>query len=311
MIILGAGMAGCLAGIVNRDVRILEASNGPTVNHNALIRFRTDEISKVTGIPFKKVQVQKSIWYFREDIQPTVRICNMYARKVTGHYIDRSINDISPVIRYVAPPDFHEQMLKTLHNRIFYDQEVQSVSGVSVRVQSGIYTREPDEPVISTLPIFVNAKLVERPAPDYNFESHTIYITKFTIDQCDKYATVYYPEPDDPHYRASLAGNELIIESIDLLEANHVHDVLESFGMERCINHQKFANEPQKNGKIITLPERKRRQFLFELTQRNGIYSLGRFATWRNILLDDVLNDIYVINRMINTDHYDRMKGTS
>lgn len=302
-------MAGCLAGIVNRDVRILEATSGPTINHNALIRFRTDAISKVTGVPFKKVHVQKSIWSREEDVQPTIRICNMYAKKVTGYYIDRSINDISPVVRYVAPPDFHKQMLETLRNRIFYDQEVSGVEDHVIKVQNGIYSRESGEPVISTLPIFVNARLVDSNSPNYDFESHTIYITKFAIDRCNKYATVYYPEPDDPHYRASLAGNELIIESIDLLETNHIHDVLRSFGLDDCVNFQKFANEPQKNGKIIAMPEDQRKVFLYNLTKNHNMYSLGRFATWRNILLDDVLVDIYVINRMINTDQYDRMKG--
>jgi hypothetical protein len=309
MIILGAGMAGCIAGIVNRNVRILEAAPGPQTNHHALIRFRSDAISKVTGIPFKQVHVQKSIWSFGDDVQPTVRICNKYAMKVTGHYIDRSINDISPVVRYVAPPDFHEQMLNILHNRIFYDQEVSGVENLVVRVQNGIYSRELDEPVISTLPIFTNAKLVDSLAPDYNFESNTIYITKFKIERCNKYATVYYPDPDDPQYRASLAGDELIIESIDLLELDHIHDVLRSFGLEGCINFEKFANEIQENGKIIPMPENKRKVFLYNLTKNHNLYSLGRFATWRNILLDDVLNDVYVINKMINTDQYDRMKG--
>jgi len=304
-------MAGCLAGIVNRDVRILEISPGPTVNHQALIRFRSDAISKVTGIPFKRVQVQKSIWRHSEEVQPTVRICNMYARKVTGYYIDRSINDISSVTRFVAPQNFHKQMLDILHNRIFYDQEVRLIDHNMIHVQSGIYTRAPGEAVISTLPIFVNAKLVSIDPPDYNFESHTIYITKFSIDRCDKYATVYYPDLDDPHYRASLAGSELIIESIEPIESNHVSDVFDSFGLASCTNFQKFANELQKNGKIIPMPDARRKIFLYNLTKNHNLYSLGRFATWRNILLDDVLNDVYVINKMINTDQYDRMKGVS
>jgi hypothetical protein len=44
---------------------------------------------------------------------------------------------------------------------------------------------------------------------------------------------------------------------------------------------------------------------MYEMTTRFGIYSLGRFATWRNILLDDVLNDIFRIREMMNGTDYD------
>ena len=40
-----------------------------------------------------------------------------------------------------------------------------------------------------------------------------------------------------------------------------------------------------------------------------GIYSLGRHATWRKILLDDVVGDIERIQSMMKTSAYDRMLG--
>ena len=51
-------------------------------------------------------------------------------------------------------------------------------------------------------------------------------------------------------------------------------------------------------GKIVPLPDAARKRLLFRLTHEHGIYSLGRFATWRNVLLDDVVNDIAVIKRL-------------
>ncbi len=48
-----------------------------------------------------------------------------------------------------------------------------------------------------------------------------------------------------------------------------------------------------------------RKALLHHLTITHGIYSLGRFATWRNILLDDVYEDVFAIRKMIHQSHYD------
>ena len=52
MIILGAGMAGCIAGIVNKDAVIFEKFSKPALNHQALLRFRDESVGDVVGIPF-------------------------------------------------------------------------------------------------------------------------------------------------------------------------------------------------------------------------------------------------------------------
>jgi hypothetical protein len=41
---------------------------------------------------------------------------------------------------------------------------------------------------------------------------------------------------------------------------------------------------------------------LFRLTHERNIYSLGRFATWRNILLDDVVDDIAAIKKLLKAN---------
>ncbi len=157
----------------------------------------------------------------------------------------------------------------------------------------------------------MNSRIADVKLPfDSVLDAHTIFITKFEIEKCDKYATVYYPQPGFPVYRASLAGNELIIESISEIGEDDIYLVFDSLGMDVCDHEQMFGNIPQQNGKIIPMSERDRKAFLFQLTQQRGVYSLGRFATWRNILLDDVLNDIYVIKRMITTDSYDLARGS-
>jgi len=47
----------------------------------------------------------------------------------------------------------------------------------------------------------------------------------------------------------------------------------------------------EKYGKIIPIMSSVRHALLLSISAQFGIYSLGRFATWRNILLDDVIHD--------------------
>jgi hypothetical protein len=62
----------------------------------------------------------------------------------------------------------------------------------------------------------------------------------------------------------------------------------------------------QKYGKIIPLPDAVRKRVLHRLTQEHGIFSLGRFATWRNVLLDDVVQDIAVLRKLMKASQYER-----
>jgi hypothetical protein len=50
-----------------------------------------------------------------------------------------------------------------------------------------------------------------------------------------------------------------------------------------------------------------RKEFIFKTTVQNNIYSLGRFATWRNLIMDDVYKDIQVIKKLMNQSNYDRV----
>jgi hypothetical protein len=67
----------------------------------------------------------------------------------------------------------------------------------------------------------------------------------------------------------------------------------------------------QKYGKLSPIDEQKRRAFILAMTDQYRVYSLGRFATWRQILLDDVVKDVQVIEGyMTERDAYSRsMKG--
>ena len=61
-------------------------------------------------------------------------------------------------------------------------------------------------------------------------------------------------------------------------------------------------------GKIAKIDDAWRKQFIFEMSSKHNICSLGRFGTWRNLLLDDVLQDISVLKKLMNTTTYDRSR---
>ena len=44
------------------------------------------------------------------------------------------------------------------------------------------------------------------------------------------------------------------------------------------------------------------------MTNKYKIYSVGRFATWRQLLLDDLINDLKMIDSFITSDsNYSRL----
>ena len=67
----------------------------------------------------------------------------------------------------------------------------------------------------------------------------------------------------------------------------------------------------QRFGKIEPIADDERKSLLFRITHEHGVYSLGRFATWRNILLDDVVDDIVAIKRLARAAPYEiRMENS-
>ena len=59
----------------------------------------------------------------------------------------------------------------------------------------------------------------------------------------------------------------------------------------------------QKYGKIRPIDENVRQNFIYTLTEKYNIYSVGRFATWRQLLLDDVVKDIQLVEEFINSNY--------
>lgn len=296
MNIIGAGLTGLIAAYAFKDAVIHEYLKEPRV-HKAVLRFRTEEVSKLTGIPFKKVLVHKAVSVSGGFVTPNLRHMNHYSLKVTGGYYDRSIGNLEPSIRYIAPIDFHQQMLEHHKDRIFYGSDVPLT--------------EMATPVISTLPlgVLIDKFKLDAQLPKAALTSVPIYVTTIDYEHCDLYQTIYFPDLHVNVYRASMTGSQMIIESVAPLDKLEIYMVQDTFGLPNKLPPKEQRDMEQKIGKFTPLNEEYRKQLMYDITTALGIYSLGRHATWRKILLDDVVNDIKRIESMLKTSAYDRMLG--
>jgi len=223
---------------------------------------------------------------------------------------------VEPVERFVAPPDFHMMMLDMLQHRIAYGHKVCGIDAEYMHIDSGAGAMPVDRagmPIISTMPMPVMIKAVGIDAGfgslDY-FSHKPIYTERWHIENCDVHQTIYFPESSTPLYRATLTGGDLILECISPSSAAPLGTIdlaCKAFGID-VWDCTLIKSGEQKYGKIAPIDDAARKMFMFNLTQKLGVYSLGRFACWRNILLDDVYEDIFKIRRMLNQGAYDVRK---
>lgn len=304
MIIYGAGLAGLVAAnILRRHSPIIrEAQPSLPNNHEALLRFRTDAVSRATGIPFREVEVIKSIRYKGRTLaRPDIQTNNLYSFKVTGEYHPRSIGNLQDSTRYIAPPDFIRQLAKGV--QIEYNSPL---------TPEDIHERPDTAPVISSIPMPLLMNLAKwSDVPVFKFR--TIWSVWFEINNpaTDLYQTIYYPDPDLPYYRVSITGNKVIIEfsinpdvkGLDI----YVEQILRDFGIAHRPAPTSIQVKEQKYGKLLPIDDAIRRRFILAMTDEYRIYSIGRFATWRQILMDDVVKDAQILDRWINDrDAYQR-----
>lgn len=295
MIILGAGLAGCLAAVLNQNSTIFEPF-GNKETHKAILRFRSDEIGKAVGIPFKKVKVYKGISLDGQDVPLSPRLITMYSRKVSDTLSARSITKLETVDRWVAPDNFHAMLKDMLDHRIYYNIDIESHSEFT----------DIQTPKISTLPLKVLSNMLGT-CINTETRSSGIFVTKYKLVDCDINMTVYFPSPETMVYRASISESELIIESIYPITIKDVSTVRWAMGMMLMRPECICFNDEQLNGKISPMNEEIRKEFIYKTTVQNNIYSLGRFATWRNLIMDDVYKDIQVIKKLMNQSNYDRV----
>jgi hypothetical protein len=310
--IVGAGLAGLLAAHAWPTFAVLEAAPEPRAMHKALLRFRTDNVSRLTGIEFRKVLVRKGLWSRGQFCTPNIALANEYSKKVIGRILgDRSIWNLDPVERFIAPETLYEQLVESVWNRITWGMEVDiSRLGVSA---------------VSTIPLPTTLNALGIAAP-FKMDRAPIRVQRFRLKGCDVHQTVYFPDPDIPLYRASITGDLVIAESTPALfnetipttralfskaddDNTALFDLLNAaFGVDMD-SATSLGETEQKYGKIAPVPDDARKQILFKLTHDHNIYSLGRFAIWSNILLDDVANDIAVVRKLMRSSSYDMRRA--
>lgn len=300
MVIYRAGLTGCLAGVIIPNSDVLDLNSGPVL-HKAVLRFRSDEISKATGIPFEKIKVTKAVFDGEMFVPWNPCLANEYSMKVIDGLYDRSIENLEPVTRWLAPDNFHEQLIDILGEKITWDVTM---------YPNPTFTSVP---VISTLDMPANMRLVGA-ADTINLDTHfnSIYVTTIYITvPSGVHQTVYFPSPDTDIYRVTLEGSKMIIESRAAIEEDDWKWIPGIFGLP----HNSWTlddsniNYRQRIGKIAPVRDDLRKEIIGLLTENHNLYSLGRTAIWKNILLDDCLQDIHQIQRMIHTPKYDRMLG--
>jgi hypothetical protein len=320
MYIIGAGFTGLIAGVFFPQATILESRAGPFENHQALLRFRTPNIGDLTHIPFEPVQVLKSIWYQGSEVSPSPRFTNMYSRKVTGQYHGRSISNIDSVERYIAPQDFYYQLLELVGDRIVWDFRVQAITkdyissaamSGDVALEEGTVIDRTTQPIVATIPLGNTVSACSLGARmDYKWLPISTY--RGELKPCSKsFGTVYYPDPKMCTYRASTTGKLLIVETVETVDGEFMFDeslvILESLGLDPDDVDFKFQKpHTQKYGKIAPIDNNLRKSLVYNLTNKFNVYSVGRFGTWRNILLDDVYSDLKRIRELIRMGTYER-----
>lgn len=307
--IIGAGMAGLLAGRLLPESQILERQSSLPHNHSAVLRFRTNVVGEAIGVDFRKVRVLK----WTAPGQNPISDALSYAWKVSGEYrSDRSIPVVPEAVeRFVAPSDLVERLARGQH--IIFDFTARSRPALG-----------ENTPVVSTIPMPMLMDLLSYPKelrPEFRFAHGYNVVAHW--ERVHAYATVYTPWKGLAYNRVSLTGDEMIIEfshpgwTLDTVKhaASDLHatrvamDVgQEIFGLPAS-PLVKAETKLQTYSKILPIDEEKRKAFMMWATTKHNVYSLGRFATWRpTLLLDDLVQDIKKIRGWIEGGNYDLLR---
>lgn len=313
--VIGAGLAGLLAAAMLRDEcdAVIEAQASIPNNHAALLRFRSSIVGDALNIPFRAVNVMKAVVPFSGN---PVGDALSYSIKTNGNATLRSSISAQGKIeqRFIAPSDLIDRMQKKV------------VAPIKLKTTFKA-KKTDDKKTISTIPMPLLMQLL-----GYDHKIDFGYVAGYTIQvdlkSTDVCATVYFPNPEIKPYRASITGNRLIVE---YAEPNFTSDRIEAEVTELARHPKKIADELlnvlphmglkvrhasgvpevrlQKYAKIRPIDDGARKRFILWASEHHNIYSLGRFATWRpSLLLDDVVNDVRVIQKIANGTNYEGKK---
>ena len=293
--VIGAGMAGLLAaGMMRRDcAEVYEQALELPNNHSAVLRFRSSVVADTLNIPFKEVRAIKSVEHWRNPIADAMA----YSRKTNGTATLRSVLTASPEPqrRYIAPPDLIARMADRVQAPIYFGRQV--TTDHALRMRGGGVSW------ISTIPMPVMMRILGWKAESkFDFRSGSNLIVD--LAGVDAYCSLYVPDPTFPAARISITGSQLVAECYNDWRPLDDFVFAEQCASKMGLHPSQIDGVKRRNqeyGKILPIDEQERRAFILWASQEFGIYSLGRFATWRpGLLMDDIVNDVRVIQRLIN-----------
>lgn len=285
MIIIGNGIAGRMAAkyFDYFDPKVYEANKSGDSSHKAIMRFRDFSIGYLLGVSLEKIHVDKAIYYKGNFVESNPMMLNLYSRKVAKGIYPRSVRFTDSVDRFIARESFRTPLAN-------YEHKLEKVEPHECCFANGECVEY--DVCISTIPLPVMAKAAGLDCGKTKIESYPIYVKRFKVEvSSEVYQTIYFPDGALSVYRASLEGQDLIIESQSEHTIMETPEICSAFGlhMDDLYNEQNYV---QDNGKIVDMDDSFRKKLIMELTEKFSIYSLGRYATWRNITSDVLLDDL-------------------
>ena len=313
LIIVGSGMAGAMAAGYYRHLKPLvheaRKESGAMSGHHAIMWLKDSKVGVILGSPVEEVIVDKAVYYKgklfdKEDIT----MSNLYSLKVDGCVEKRSIKNLDSAKRYVLKTDVEPDNVKYSSKLCKVDSENKLLTFVDSDGQT--FFQEYNV-CINTIPLpaLLNIEGIadEFDKESMDFKSQPIYVSRSKVTPRSKvYQTIYFPEHCLNTYRASIEGQVFIMEAIDgHPKQEEVEEVCAAFGLDLSDLHSGQIYE-QRYGKIESMNDDMRRWVIMHLSEKFGIYSLGRFATWKNLRVDDLVNDLDAINGMLNVSDIQR-----
>ena len=295
VLIIGAGMAGSVAsgafGVyapVNYDLR---AGNEES-EHKAVMRLRDVNVAKYLGVQVEPITVWKSVADEDRLLESAdIRLNNLYSLKLYGELGERSLRSLGRVQRWLIRGVPRPRDTQWNHRL------VKLTPGLATFKCMGEYHEYSYDVCISTIPMRFALEAAGYHISRAQFESKSIYVWTATVKhKCTLHQTIYFPIFGTSVYRATLQGQQFIIESIDDAKLC-ISDVAWYFGLEEE-DFEDIKMHQQNMGKLVPIDEHMRHQYIYELTDRFNVYSLGRYAIWKPIRADHLVGDVEKIHQL-------------
>lgn len=314
IVIIGSGVAAVVATRIGASLPIVAYSAAPPSsaidNHHAVLRLKDSSSATVLGCRAVRVMAHRMALHCGKLIEHSdVGANNEYSIKVYGELRDCSILHLGRVERYlISPPAVPSGVCKfkqrlvglSLADRTltFEDTDTREVSSVRYRW------------CISTIPMPVMARLAGVPC-SASFICLPIGVRRYTLHTRSSICqTLYVPSRDYQTYRITIHNQEVMVEHVisgHPYQESEVEDLIGWLGVG-IKDLELVSSHIQEFGKIIPIEEMVRKRIMYQLTSKANVVSLGRYATWKSLRVEDVVEDaVKAFNLVAVRDEHEAM----